>query len=146
MVSSDASPPPADVQRPTPPLTEEELAEIKHRHASATTVGGMANCCSDVPRIIAEISRLRVDLDYYRPIAQDFLFRASELGQRLLAKEKVMEDTTGAMFMVERANFHCIDIIGMRTPLFECNHCTAVVTDPGRHLARAGCGAGQSAP
>lgn len=49
-------------------------------------------------------------------------------------------DITGATFMVGTTAFHCIDIIGTHTPLFECNRCTAVVTDPDRHLGRAPCG------
>ena len=47
------------------------------------------------------------------------------------------ERTSGATFMVNMTAFRCIDIIGTFTPLYECNRCSAVVTDPERHLARA---------
>lgn len=48
-------------------------------------------------------------------------------------------NTSGATFMVGTVAFRCIDIIGTFTPLYECNRCTAVITDPSRHLERAVC-------
>lgn len=47
--------------------------------------------------------------------------------------------TSGATFIVGQVNFRCIDIIGTETPLFECNVCTSVVTDPMRHLRENDC-------
>ena len=55
--------------------------------------------------------------------------------------EKPMEtETGGSPFLVDQTTFRCIDIIGTQTPLFECNVCTSVVTDPKRHLRENACG------
>lgn len=48
-------------------------------------------------------------------------------------------ETSGATFIVGQVNFRCIDIIGTETPLFECNVCTSVITDPKRHLRQNNC-------
>jgi hypothetical protein len=41
--------------------------------------------------------------------------------------------TDGSVFMVRDTAFRCIATVPP-TALFECNTCTAVVTDPDRHL------------
>ena len=48
--------------------------------------------------------------------------------------------TSGAAFIVGQVNFRCVGILGTETPLFECNVCTSVVTDPERHLRENDCG------
>ena len=58
----------ADVQRPTPPLMDEELAEMAERLEGD----------EDVERLVAEVERLRGQLDVARSDAREDYARAEE--------------------------------------------------------------------
>lgn len=63
------------------PPTDEELAGIK---ADAQDRDGGGATGHDVLLLIAEVERLRVEVDYYKPIAQIFLERLPELGKAVI--------------------------------------------------------------
>ena len=63
-MTPDASLPPADVQRPTPPLTDEELAEWDTAFAGwqPRTISAWVEMAGRGRRLIAEVERLREEL------------------------------------------------------------------------------------